>query len=215
MNYEKMQSSRRSTRPSTRKWSFLVGARILRRENGIISSERAFSGEKMQSSRRSTRPSTRKRNHVVGARIVRRENGIMSSERAFSGEKTESSRRSTRPSTRKRNHLVRAPIVRRENGSFSPEHALVVEKKLSSAQPDRELKTCTHREFNSDYRGGCSSFAERKFSFPRNLWRGSRSRRKYTSGSAGRRLRGIFWWISRSGPRRMPSELNSRASVRR
>src|SRR6266705_5108417 len=60
MNYEKMQSSRRSARPSTRKWSLLVGARIVRPESGIFSSERALSDEKAESSRRSTRSPSRR-----------------------------------------------------------------------------------------------------------------------------------------------------------
>jgi len=136
MNYEKMQSSRRSARPSTRKRNLLVGARIVRRENGILSSERALSDEKMQSSRRSTRPSTRKWNRLVRARVLQRENGIMSSEDALSDEKTESCRRSAHCPTRRRKLVVGGRIIRRENGISSPEHAFAVEKKLSSAQGD-------------------------------------------------------------------------------
>src|SRR5881396_3763247 len=144
-----------------------------------------------------------------------RENAIVSSEHAAIDEKMQSFRRSSHSPARKRNLLAGARLLRRETEIFSREHGFAVEKKSSSAQPDRELKTCTHREFNSDYRGDCSSFAARKFFFPMNFWRGSRSRRKYTSGSTGLRFRAIFWWISRSGPRKMPSELNSRAGARR
>src|SRR3989442_854807 len=171
------------------------------RENAIVSSEHAAIDEKCSL--------------FVGARVLRRENGILSSEHAVSDEKTKSSCQGVHRPTRKRNLLAGACLLRRETEIVSPEHGFAVEKKSSSAQPDRELKTCTHREFNSDYRGDCSSFAARKFFFPMNFWRGSRSRRKYTSGSAGLRFRAIFWWISRSGPRKMPSELNSRAGARR
>jgi len=109
MNDEKMQSSRRSTRPSTRKWNRLVRARVLQRENGIMSSEDALSDEKTESSRRSAHCPTRKWNLLVGGRIVRRENGIMSSEDASSDEKTESSRRSTRSPSR-RSYLLHKGI---------------------------------------------------------------------------------------------------------
>ncbi len=80
-----------------------------------------------------------------------RENAIVSPKRATIDEKMESSCRSTHCPTRKRNLLVGTRPLRRENGIFLSEHALAVEKKLSSVG-DRELKTCTHREFNSDYR---------------------------------------------------------------
>src|SRR5216117_1894783 len=185
------------------------------RENAIVSSEHAAIDEKMQSFRRSSHSPARKRNFLVGTRPLRRENGILSSEHAVSDEKTKSSCQGVHRPTRKRNLLAGACLLRQETEIVSPEHGFAVEKKSSSAQPDRELKTCTHREFNSDYRGDCSSFAARKFFFPMNFWRGSRSRRKYTSASAGLRFRAIFWWISRSGPRKMPSELNSRAGARR
>src|SRR5438876_5386741 len=67
---ENMPSSRRKVRSPTRKRILLVGARALsdekthllvgarplRRENAVFSSERAFSDEKTQSSRQSTHP---------------------------------------------------------------------------------------------------------------------------------------------------------------
>src|SRR5881409_1547291 len=106
-NYEKMQSFRRRTQPSTRKCNLFANARIRRREHAIFSLERALSDEKTHSSRRSAPSPTRKR--------------IFSSEHASSDEKTQSSRRSTHPPTRKRNLLVGARILRRENAIFSSE----------------------------------------------------------------------------------------------
>src|SRR6059036_1798369 len=72
-NYEKMQSFRRRTQPSTRKCNLFANARIRRREHAIFSLEHAPSDEKTQSSRRSAHSPTRKRNLLVGARILRGE----------------------------------------------------------------------------------------------------------------------------------------------
>src|SRR5436305_4850660 len=79
---EKIPSSRRKTHPPTRKSHHLVGQRVLRREDPIISSDNASSDEKIPSSRRTTRPPTRRSHHVVGQCVLRREDPIISSEDA-------------------------------------------------------------------------------------------------------------------------------------
>src|SRR6267142_2365476 len=92
-----MDSSSPLDVPSSRRWLFLVGGRVVRREDGFFSSEGALSVEKMAFSRRRARCPSRRWLFLVGGRVVRREDGFFSSEGALSVEKMVFSRSSLNP----------------------------------------------------------------------------------------------------------------------
>ena len=90
---EKIASCRRRTRTPTRRWRFLVGECVLRREGYVFLSEDACFDEKAAFSRRRTRASTRRLHFLVGGRTLRREGCVFSSENAYSDKKITASRR--------------------------------------------------------------------------------------------------------------------------
>ena len=103
---EKIASCRRRTRTPTRRWRFLVGECVLRREGYVFLSEDACFDEKAAFSRRRTRASTRRLHFLVEGRALRQEDGVFSSEDAHSDEKVAFSRRRTRTPTRRLELLV-------------------------------------------------------------------------------------------------------------